>query len=62
MATLVIETTDVDAIADVDPKAMSLAGFSTTYAFIRNLVTSSVLSCLVPGLGGANETALQHRR
>jgi hypothetical protein len=50
-------TSDVDAIADialasadVDPKA-TLAGCSTTYAFIRNPATSSVLSCLVPGLG-----------
>jgi hypothetical protein len=34
----------------VRPKA-TLAGCSTTYAFIRNPATSSVLSCLVPSLG-----------
>ena len=39
-----------------------MAGCSTTYAFIRNPATCSVLSCLVPSLGGANETALQSRR
>jgi hypothetical protein len=46
-------------VAD-DPLA-TLSGGSTTYAFIRNPATSSVLSCLVPSLGGANETALQSR-
>ena len=40
----------------------TLIGYSTAYAFIRNPATSSVLSCLVPSLGGANETALQSRR
>jgi hypothetical protein len=36
--------------------------FAIAFAFIRNPATSSVLSCLVPSLGGANETALRCRR
>jgi hypothetical protein len=43
-------------------RLVPLAGCLTTYAFIRNPATSIVLSCLVPSLGRANDTALQHRR
>ena len=34
----------------------------TANRLYRNPATSSVLGCLVPSLGGANETALQTRR
>ena len=36
--------------------------FAIAFAFIRNPATSSMLSCLVPSLGGASETALRHKR
>ena len=39
-----------------------ICDFAIAFAFIRNPATSTVLSCLVPSLGGANETALQSRR
>jgi hypothetical protein len=39
-----------------------ICDFAIAFAFIRNPATSSVLSCLVPSLGGANETALRHKR
>ena len=39
-----------------------ICDFAIAFAFIRNPATSSVLSCLVPSLGGANETALRCRR
>jgi hypothetical protein len=45
----------------IDPSA-TLVGCSNRYDFIRNPGTSGVLSCLVPSLGGANETALQSSR
>ena len=32
-------------------RSVPLAGYSTTYAFIRNPATSNMLSCLVPSLG-----------
>ena len=39
-----------------------ICDFAIAFAFLRNPATSSVLSCLVPSLGGANETALRCRR
>jgi transposase len=39
-----------------------ICDFAITFAFTRNPATSRVLSCLVPSLGGANETALRCRR
>ena len=39
-----------------------ICDFAIAFAFIRNPATSSVLSCVVPSLGGANETALRCRR
>ena len=40
----------------------TLGSRSAAYAFIRNLVTSNMLNCLVPSPGRANETALRHKR
>jgi len=51
-----------DGLTDAIDLICDFGSRSIAYAFIRNLTTSSVLSCLVPSLGGANETALQSRR
>ena len=45
-----------------DPHLRPWVAARFAYAVIRNPASSSVLNCLVPSLGRANETALQSRR